>query len=123
MSGQGGSYDNWIGLVVSALSGGVLTKLGEMLFGRKEREVSALSAAISSLSAQLGAADERMDAFGERLDACHDQHEECERGRREDRAEIDGLKTKIERLLSGDHALPAYHLNAPKGDPGRGEGR
>lgn len=123
MSGQGGAYDTWIGWAISAVGGGALTKLGEMIFGRKEREVNALSGAIDSLSAQLSAADQRMDAFGDRLDACHDQHEECERGRREDRAEIDSLKMKIERLMAGDHPLPAYHLNADKNDPGRGEGR
>lgn len=118
MTLQAPSGDSILAALITAAGGGGLVKLGEALFGRKSREVRALGDTINILSDQIEAADTRMDAFGKRLDECQASHEACERGRQEDRREIEALKRRISQ-----GQIPAYHLNAMPGDPGRGEGQ
>lgn len=101
----------WGEIVIALLGGGGLAKAADVVFGRKGREMKAMSDALDSLSGQLEAADVRMDSFGKRLDECHDLHEDCEKGRQEDRLKIAGLEAKvqaqIDALMKGD--VPSYH--------------
>lgn len=122
MSVEPPSGDTILTALAGAMSGGIVTKLVDAFTGKKNREVKALGDAIDSLSEQLKAADDRMDKFGERLDDCHALHDSCEQGRKQDRLEIDDLKAKIARMMSGA-AATVYHLNAPKSDPGKGRGK
>lgn len=109
--------------IISAVGGGSLTKLASLVLARESRQVKALGETIRIMSDQQSRFDQRLQIAEDKVDDCEAKHESCERGREEDRREIDGLKHQIDRLIGPGGKIPAYHLNAPKGDPGRGEGK
>jgi len=107
---------DWAQIIGGLLSGGLIMKGADMIFGRESRHVKALGDTITALSGQIEASDKRQDRFSERLDAaetkledCESKHAECEARVKAVGEELVEAKVEISRLMTA--AVPSY---APK---------
>jgi septal ring factor EnvC (AmiA/AmiB activator) len=97
------------GYVVTALGGGGIVRLLDMLIKRSQIRAYTMGAVDKAVETALSSVTHQLTRTDERLKAVEEQHHDCERNLEEVRTQLHDSRAKIEKLMNG--AVPVYNLS------------